>query len=254
MLWGGSEQSDLFARIDHWKQEVVKGTLQQASATQPRPQQHEPHQMKLRSRVTRSALAQVSGNPCSRKRKASGVMADAPARKYGKKAVTDERIEDTARRPGRGRPPKNPQTVFHEDGPVEQTASRRQGRSANYAEFSKSREPSLPTRTEFPPSIWSPSGSTSPRKPSTSPSKKRQITLDKPISEAAIDMDYLSRCAPAVHLTTFRELKIDGVDILSPVDHLFQDLQGVPQGLIPFALKVYPSQCIPNMVWILLTL
>ena len=235
MLWGASEQSELFARIDLWKQEVVKNEIQQ-NPTLARSQKYETHHMKLRSRDTRPALAEVSGNSGSRKRKASETMADAPLRKYGKRAGTDEEVDENARR--RGRPPKTRQIDTEEAEPVKQSASRRQGQSANNSELANSREPSLPIRAGLPPSIWSPSRSASPRKAGTSPSKKGQITLDKPISEAAIDMDYLSRCDPAVHLTTFRELKIEGIGIPSPVDELFRKLQRVPLGLIPYSLKV----------------
>ena len=200
--------------------------------------------MKLRSRDTRPALAEVSGNPYNRKRKASAATADAQPRKYDKKAVMDENAEEVARRPGRGRPPKYRQVDTEEARPTKKSASHRQGRSANNAELANSRELSLPTRSEIPPSIWTPSRSASPRKAGTSPSKKGQITLEKPISEAAIDMDYLSRCDPAVHPITFRELKIEGIGIPSPVDDLFTKLQGVPHGLIPYVLKVssYSSQ------------
>lgn len=233
MLWGAS---DFFARIDRWKQEVVKNTLQQPP-TQGRSQKYEAHHMKLRSRP---ALAEVSGNPYSRKRN-SAAMADASPRKYGKKAVIDENAEGVARRSGRGRPPKNRQIDTEEAEPMKQSASRPQSQSANNAELANSRESSLPIRAEVPSSIWSPSRSASSRKAGTSPSKKGQITLDKPMSEAAIDMDYLSRCDPAVHLITFRELKLEGIEIPSPVDDLFRKLQGVPIGLIPDALKVSSS-------------
>ncbi|KAM0795840.1 hypothetical protein BDR22DRAFT_919349 [Usnea florida] len=232
MLWGASEQSNLFARIDRWKQEVVKNTLQ--SPTRGRSQDHEAHHMKLRSQDTRPALAEVSGNPYSRKRKASVAMADAPPRKQDKKAVMDENTEVVARRP-RGRPPKNTQLDTAAE-PVKQSAFRLQDPQANNAEVANSREQSLPIRAELPPSIWSPSRPASPRKPGTSP-RKGQITLDKPVSEAGIDMDYLSRCDPAVHLITFRELKMEGVGIPSPVEDLFRKLQGVPLGVIPHALK-----------------
>ena len=238
MLWGAREQSDFLERIDRWKQEVVKNTLQ--LPTQGRPQKYEAHHMKLRSRDGRPALAKVSGNP-SRKRKASA-MADAPPgnRKYGKKAVMDENAEGVAPRP-RGRPPKVRQIDASVE-PIKQSASRAQRQSTNNAELARIREPSLPIRTELPPSIWSTSRPASPRKVGTSPSKKGQITLDKPMSEAAIDMDYLSRCDPAVHLITFRELKIEGIGVPSPVDDLFRKLQGVPLGLIPHALKVSLSR------------
>ena len=237
MLWGASEQSDLFARIDCWKQEVVENTLQQ-HPTQVRSQHYEAHQMRLRSRGTRPALAEVSRNPDSRKRKAS-TMADAPPKKYGKKAVMDENAEGLAQRPRRGRPPKTQQ--HDTEAKMKQSASRPQCLPANNAELANCREPSLPIRTELPPSIWSPSRPASPRKTGSSPSKRGQITLDKPVSEAAIDMDYLSRCDPAVHLITFRELKLEGIGIPFPVDDLFRKLQGVPRGLIPHALQVSSS-------------
>ena len=250
MLWDSGEHSDLFTRIDHWNQGVVKNTVQQ-TPTQSHSQKHEAHHMKLRSRDTRPALAQVSGNPYSRKRKASTTMTDAPPRKYGKKAVMNENVEESTRR-GRGRPPKNRQVLTDEEEYVEQSASRRRGQSGKNAELANSGEPSLPIRAELPPSIWSPSRSASPRKAGTSPSKRGQITLDKPVSEAAIDMDYLSRCDPAVHLTTFRELKMQGVGIPSPVDDLFRKLQGVPRGPIPYALKVFRPHLNADAIWNLL--
>ena len=240
MLWGASEQSDLFTRIDSWKQEVAKNTLQH-TPTQSRSQKNEAHHMKLRSRDTRPALAEVSGNSYSRKRKASATMADTPPRKYGKKAVMDEKVEESARRPGRGRPPKIRQVDINEEEYVEQSASRRQGRPANIAESASSHKSSLPSRHEFPPPETPRRGSTSPSKGSRSPSKRAQITLDRLIPEAAIDMKYLSRCNPAVRLTNFRELKQAQKRIPSLVGDLYQNLQDVPLGLIPCALEVCSS-------------
>ena len=237
MIRGAGEHSELFARIDRWKQEVVKDTLQQAS-TQSRSQKYEAHHMKLRSRDTRPALAEVSGNSYSRKRKAFATMADAPPRKYGKKAVVDEEVEESVRRPGRGRPPKVRQVDIHEHEYVEQSASRRQGRPANIGESANSHESSLPSRHEFPPPETPRRGSTSPSKGNRSPSKRGQITLDRLIPEAAIDMKYLSRCDPAVRLTNFRELKQAQKRISSLVGDLHQKLRDVPLGLIPFALEV----------------
>lgn len=186
--------------------------------------------MKLRSRDTRPALAEVSGNPYSRKRKASAAMADAPPRKYGKKAVTNEKVDESARRRP-GRPPKTRQVDVEEEY-VEQSASRHEGRSAD------SYESSLSSRHEFPPPETPRRGSTSLSKGNRSPSKKAQITLDRLIPEAAIDMKYLSRCNPAVRLTNFRELKQAQKRIPSLVGDLHQKLGGVPLGLIPFALEV----------------
>ena len=240
MIRDVGEQFHLFARINRWKQEVVEDAQQQAS-TQSRSQQYEAHHMKLRSRDTRPALAEVSGNPYSRKRKAFATMADAPPRKYGKKAVMDEKVEESARRPGRGRPPKTRQVDIHEEEYVEQSASRRQGRPANVAESASSHKSSLPSRHEFPPPETPRRGSTSPSKGNRSPSKRAQITLDRVIPEAAIDMKYLSRCDPAVRLTNFRELKQAQKRIPSLVGVLYQKLRDVPLGLIPGALEVCSS-------------
>lgn len=134
--------------------------------------------MKLRSRETRPALAEVSGNPYSRKRKASATMADAPARKSSKHAAKEEHAEEVTQRPRRGRPAKNQQVAVSETECMEQPPSGR-GRSAKIAELAKTSELNLQIRPGIPSSIWSPSGSASPRKAGTSPSKKGQITLDK---------------------------------------------------------------------------
>lgn len=247
MLWDVSEHSDLFARIDHWKQEVVKNTLEQGHTSQPRSQRSEPHPMKLRSRDTRPALAEVSGNPYPRKRKASETMADAPARKSGKHAAKDEHAEEVTQRPRRGRPAKSQQVAVNEAEYMEQPPSGR-GRSAKIAELAKTSELNLQIRPGIPSSIWSPSGSASPRKAGTSPSKKGQITLDKQISEAAIDMDYLSRCNPAVKLTTFSELRADSHAIPSQVEDLLRTLQQVPHGIIPSTLEVSSFQYLDGTV------
>lgn len=98
----------------------------------------------------------------------------------------------------------------------------------------------LQIRPGFSPSIWSTSGPSSPRKANTSPSQ-RQLTLDKPISEAAIDIHYLSCCDPAVRQTTFRELRVEGTSIVSAVEELFTKLQQIPHGVIAPALEVILS-------------
>jgi len=72
----------------------------------------------------------------------------------------------------------------------------------------------------------------------TSPSK-RQLTLNKPISEASIDMEYLSRCDPAVYLTTFSDLRVQGMNVVSAVEELFVKLQQIPYGVILSALEVF---------------
>ena len=251
MLWGASEQSELFTRIDHWKQEVVENTLQR-TPTQARSQQYEAHHMKLRSRDTRPALAEVSRNHCSRKRKASPAMADAPSRKYGKKAAMDENVEESTRRPGRGRPPKHRQVDAGEEF-EEQSASYHQGRSANIAESATSYESSLPSRNKFPPPETPRRDSSSPSKGNRSPSKRGQITFDRLVPEAAIDMKYLSRCDPAVHLTNFRKLKQAQKGIPSLVGDLHHQLEDIPLGLIPFALEVcfplFERQEVPKLAY-----
>lgn len=230
MIRGADEQPFLFATIDRWRQEVVKDTLQQAS-TQSRSHKYEAHHMKLRS-FTRTALAEVSGNPYSRKRKAFGTMADAPPRK-----------EQSAQR-GRGRPRKSREVDINEEEHVEQSASRPQGRLANIAESADPYESSLPSYHNFPPPETPRRGSSSPSKSNGSPSKRGQPTLDKIVSEAAIDMKYLGRCDPAVHLTNFRLLKQAQERIPSLVGDLYEKLRDVPLGLIPGALEVYSSPCL----------
>lgn len=60
--------------------------------------------MKLHSRDTRPALAEVLGNPYSKKRKAFATMIDTPARKSGNKAAMNEYAEGVTQCPRRGRP------------------------------------------------------------------------------------------------------------------------------------------------------
>ena len=246
MLGGAGEQSELFARIDHWNQEVVE-TLQQGSTRQSGSQKYK-HHMKLRSRDTRPVLAEVSGNPYSRKRKASATMADTPSRNYGKK-VTDEKVEEAVRRPGR--PAKNSKIYDNGEEGSDHPLPRRRGRPAKNGEPTDSHDSSLPIRPQFPPGM-SRRDSASPSKDNSSPSKRVQITLKKLISEAAIDMNYLNRCNPAVQLTNFRELKQAHKSISSLVRDLFEKLQDVPLGLIPIALEVHSSYYIPEMAWSLL--
>ena len=237
MSLGVVERLDLLARIDRWNQEVIKNTLQRGSIRQPPSQSYKHHHMKLRSQVTHPALGEISGNSYPRKRKASSEMADRVNTKAGKKAVMERNAEEDGQRLDmgprdealeqpeprrRGRPPKNPQLT-------------------NAPQIDLQLRPGIPP-TPFPPTPWPPSGSGSPRKATTSPSKRGQITLEKPISEAAIDMHYLRRCDPAVHLTTFLSLRQSQRKISSPVRDLFVKLENVPHGLIPSALEVGTSR------------
>ena len=112
----------------------------------------------------------------------------------------------------------------------------------------KLRDQELVTRPDLdlqirpgPPTIWSPSGPSSPSSAATSPSKEL-ITLDKQISDAAIDMQYLERCNPATHLTTFQGLRLNGRKVPSAVEQLFEKLEGIPQGVIPSTLEVILPQ------------
>ena len=245
MLLGAGKNPDLSRRISLWQERVFKSTLQQVSTGQLRSQRHEPHHMRLRSRDTRPALAEVSGNPCSRKRKASMTMADGPSKKHGKKAVMDEGVEELVQRPARGRPRKNQQYDRDEDEHMDQPVARRPpGRPPKNVEPVISREATMPVRPAFPPPETPRRGSISPSKGSRSPTKRGQLTLYKPVSEVAIDMKYLSRCDPAVQLTDFEQLKRGGKKVSSLVDALFEKLQHIPDGLIPLALEVFFIQSI----------
>ena len=237
MLRGSSKHSDLSDRISHWREEVFTSTIRQGSTGILRSQEHEPHHMKLRSR-SRPALAEVSGNHYSKKRKASASMADIPAQKHGTKALVNDCVEEVARRPGPGRPRKNQQYNRDEDEDVEQPGPRRPGRPAKNRAPITTREVTRPFRTGFPPPEPSRRGSISPSKGSRSPSKRGQLTVYKSISEAAIDMYYLSRCSPAVHLTKFHTLKKLQRGISPLVSELFEKLQNIPSGSIPVALQV----------------
>lgn len=151
MQRGVRKHTDLTARINHWQEEVLTRTLQPASTGDPRSKKHETHHMKLRSQATRPALAEVSGNPNFRKRKATETIAGAPAKKHDKKAVVDNTGEDIAPRPGPGRPRKNQQHDRDEKEYVEQTAPRSRGRPPKNTEPVASREVIIPFRDDFPP-------------------------------------------------------------------------------------------------------
>ncbi|KAM0798182.1 hypothetical protein BDR22DRAFT_398740 [Usnea florida] len=234
MLWGTSKHSDLSDRISHWQEEVFTSTIRQGSIGRPRPQENEPYHMTLRPR-SRQVLAEVSGNHYSKKRKAS-TMVDVPAKKHGRKEVTNEFFEEVARRPGPGRPRKIQQDDRDEDEDVEQPKPRRPGRPAKNREPITSREVTKSFPTDFPLPELSRRGSISPSKGSWSPSKRGQLTVYKPIPEAAIDMYYLSRYSPAVHLTKFHTMKKFQRGIPLLVSELFEKLQSIPSGSIPVAL------------------
>lgn len=223
MVWIFHEPSDLFARIESWKQEVAKNTRQHELEGQPRLQKHEPHPMKLRSQDTRSALAEVSGNSFAPKRKASTTIADSATTKTDKKARMNENEQ--------------------KDGPMEQQAPRGRGRPRKIVEPTIAGPLSIQIPTGPPPTVWCPSSLTSPQKAPASPSKKGQVTLDKMPSEAAIDMAYLELCCPAVKMTSFKVLRQAGTEISSPVLDLHKKLETIPLGLIPSALEVSSSPC-----------
>ncbi len=52
-------------------------------------------------------------------------------------------------------------------------------------------------------------------------------------------MEYLSRCDPAVYLTTFSDLRVQGMNVVSAVEELFVKLQQIPYGVILSALEVF---------------
>lgn len=238
MLLGVRKHSDLTARISHWQEEVFTSISQQASTGQPRSKDHEPHHMKLRSQGTRPALAEISGNPYSKKRKAFPTIANAPPKKQAKKAVMDNSGEEVAPRPGPGRPRKNQKHDGDENEEVEQPVPRPRGRPAKNIKPVASREVTMPFRNDFPFPESSRRGSASPSKGSRPPGKKGQLTIYKPFSEAAINMRYLSRCDPAVNLTKIHTLIQDQSVLSATVVDLFDKLRDVPHGLIPSALEV----------------
>ena len=245
MLLGAGTNSDLSRRISLWQERVFKSTIQQVSTEKLRSQRHEPHHMKLRSRDTRPALAEVSGNPCSKKRKASATMTDGPSKKHGKKAVMDEGVEALAQHSGRARPRKNQQCDGDEDEHMDQPVPRRPvRRPPKNVEPVTSHGATMPFRPAFPPPETPRRGSVSPSKGGRSPVKRGQLTIYQPVTEVAIDMDYLSRCDPAVHLTTFRQLKKECNKVSSFVGDLFEKLQKIPDGLIPLTLEVFFIQSI----------
>ena len=225
MLRGTITQTELITRIDGWRQEVEKTT------DQKRSQDSKPHGMKLRSSHTRRALAKVSGNPCSKKRKASAITKDKPSA---------ENVEEVARRPRRGRPAKKRQSYIQGVDCMEDPSPTRRPRGrppkavqvtnplASDIQILSGPSHSLSTRS-------------SPKKGSRSPGKRGQITRDQQISDAAIDMDYLEHCDPKVIRTTFSDLKEEQVEISSAVEDLFEELKNVPIGVIPSALQVASS-------------
>ena len=235
MLRDLDPHSDLFARINHWKQEVVKSTILQEYTRQP---PLESHPMQLRSQTTRPALGEVSGNPSSRKRKAFDEISDTVNIKPSKKAVMDQNTEGAGRPLRSSRPAGDLEPQSDEEETSKQPAPRRRGRPPKIPQFN---EIDLQPRPKNPDTVWVPSRATSPRKTTSSPSKKGQIPLDKPISEARIDMQYLSRCDPAVHRTDFASLRIESQEVPPPVRNLFEKLDTRPLGLVPSALKVYSS-------------
>lgn len=241
MPWGVIERLDLLARIERWNQEVVKNTLQQGSATQPPSQSSKSHHMKLRSQVARPPLGEVSGNSYSRKRKASTAMADRVNTKAGKKTVTDRNVREDGRRLGLEPSTGNQGVGLDEYEALERPVPRPRGRPRKNPPLASAPPIELQLRPGIAPTLWPPSGPSSPRKATTSPSKRGQITLEKPIAESAIDMNYLGSCDPPVDLTTFRDLRQSLKRISAPVENLFMKLQEIPHGRIPSALEVDSS-------------
>lgn len=199
--------------------------------------------MKLRSLTTRPALAEVSGNPNVRKRKASVAMIDAAAFRAGKRVEMDENVQKGSQRKV-GRPRKESRVGV--DRTMEQQASDRtqvrppmnwkpQSAGGVAGEFADDTD--LHLRLEPSPSLFSGSSEASPGKVSKSPCKKGQVTLDRPTSEAGIDMNYLRRCDPAVKLTDFSNLRKARKEAPTSVFDLYKKLRDIPHGLIPSALE-----------------
>ena len=227
MPWAAYKHSDLFERIHLWKQEVVRNTIPSAPTVQSPPTANCPHHMKLRSQTTPQALAEVSGNPSSRKRKASNEIMDADASRFKRKANKDKNLH------------KDSETLKAEAGEtIQQREPPRRGRPKNIPEPKPTLESQMVLQSRVSPSLGLSSGSAKPRTTAKSPSKRGQLALETPTPNSGIDMKYLSRCTPPVRLTTFSELAFGGSTISLPVQKLKNQLQDVPLGLIPSALKV----------------
>lgn len=230
--------SDLVKRIDRWNHEVIRNTLQPAPTIQPRPGAYQPHCMRLRSQATRPALAEVSVNPNTRKRKTPGGMADTDASKPKKKSKMGKNVQGATL-------PKDSGTLEAEAcETIQQYKPLRRGRSQQDVELQKCREREVVMRSEVPALPGPASSSASPRKAAKSPSKRGRVAVETPTPDAAIDMEYLSRCTPAVNLTTFSDLAIDGETVTLSVRELHQKLKNVPRDLIPSTLQVNPSSCL----------
>ena len=206
--------------------------------------------MKLRSGHTRPALAETSGNPYSRKRKTSTTTRVIPAAKKSKGAATIGNVEGVGRRSRRGWLGRDRQAdiqeVDHMAQPPPDRGVRGRGRPRKTAQLATPLDSDLLLLSKHSQSVPSRPSSPSKSKGSRSPSKRGQITLDKPTSEAAIDMNYLARCNPAVVLTTFGDLKEAQEAISLVVVDLFEKLRDVPLGLIPAALQVASSPLYPS--------
>lgn len=75
--------------------------------------------------------------------------------------------------------------------------------------------------------------------PSKSPSKKstRGKSVNRPLTEAQIDMSYLKHCKPSVTLQDVTEAKAEGL-VPDVVKDIWKSLRDTPDGFVPNALKV----------------
>ena len=97
---------------------------------------------------------------------------------------------------------------------------------------------SIPSSIPDLPPPGSSANPSSPSRKSTSPRKKRTYTLDKPRSEAGIDMAYLTKCITAVQQTDMEALKASGNHIPSAVLSLYEKIEQMPAFAIPSELEV----------------
>ncbi|KAM0800670.1 hypothetical protein BDR22DRAFT_889384 [Usnea florida] len=204
-------------------QEVERETEKDTRAR--RLQSYESSHMKLRPRPGGRALAKNSGNP-DRKRKAS---ADGLVAGPAKTRKMDKNIPTVTPR-GRGRPRKDQKPSIDPEFALPLRAA------------------SVPVLGSIPTLLLS-SSSASSRKPPTSPSRKRQHTLDSTngidrlfgvvIPDTAIDTNHLGFCDPSVHEAMSSDLQSVQQNLPSSVSMLHGRLQNVPSisVVVPLALR-----------------
>ena len=209
---------ELFTRVDQWAQEVVRCAEQHSQGRTRRSGSG----MKLRSLPARRGLAEISVNPHSRKRKPSTSLDGT------KKATVEKKVKMNSE------PPKQRGRALRSNNKAKQVDNNDDEECNPLALPTRSLPSSIPDL--LPPG--SSANPSSPSRKSTSPRKKRIYTLDKPRSEAGIDMAYLTKCTPAVQQTDMEALKASGNHIPPAVLSLYEKIEQMPAFAIPSELEV----------------